>query len=244
VVYREIAPIEPLRPWIDCYWVLEGRGTGPQVIYPDGRPELVFHYGDPFVRDRQEQARALYAGQLTCPVTVQPGRRAGVFGVRFTPSGGWAFARFPQAEVTGVIARLDDICGLSTVSESMLDARTTAQRIALIERLFSARLPSHPNSIDLLAAAIAEGNLLSRQARIESGYSDRQWERLFRERTGLRPKMLERISRFRRAMHLSQSYGWADVAAICGYSDQAHLVRDFREFTGAPPTQAEPDIFT
>ena len=243
MVYREIAPMEALRPWVHCYWVLEGCQAGPQVIYPDGRPEIVFHYGDPFVRDSREQARALYAGQLTSPIIVQSGRRAGVFGVRFTPAGGWAFARVPQTEITGAITCLDNLWNLRDATDSILTARSNAERIAIVERVLSARLPSHPDTIDLLAIAIADGHLPSREARMESGYSARQWERVFRERTGLRPKMLERIGRFRRAMHLSQSHRWVDIAAICGYSDQAHLVRDFREFAGTTPSQTGGDLF-
>ncbi|TIS82827.1 MAG: helix-turn-helix transcriptional regulator, partial [Mesorhizobium sp.] len=47
-----------------------------------------------------------------------------------------------------------------------------------------------------------------------------------------------RIVRFNRALRLSSepTADWADVAADCGYADQAHLVREFRELAGETPT--------
>jgi AraC-like DNA-binding protein len=243
VVYREIEPHGQFRPWIHCYWELQGCLTEPQVIYPDGRPEMVFHYADPFIRDGCEQGRALYAGQLTSVIAVRPAGRTEVFGVRFTPPGGWAFGRFPQTDVEGVVVPLDDVCGPAGLTERMLNARTTSERVACIERVLHERLPSHASTIDLLATAVAEGYMPAREAQVESGYCERQWQRVFRQRTGVGPKMLERIGRFRRALQLSEYCSWADVAAQCEYSDQAHLVRDFREFTGEPPTRAGGDLF-
>jgi AraC-like DNA-binding protein len=225
---------------------MEGCDDGPQAIYPDGRPEMVFHYGAPFFTDGQEQGRALYAGQLTSPLVVHSAGRVGVFGIRFTPAGGWAFTHFPQTEAAGLVVSLGDICGTfaRALTDRLLDASTTEQRVELVERLLLARIPARPSAIDLLATAVGDGHLLSREARVEWGYSDRQWARVFRERTGLGPKMLERIGRFRRAMRFAAGgTRWVDVAAQCNYTDQAHLVRDFRQFAGAAPTHVEPDLF-
>jgi AraC-like DNA-binding protein len=51
------------------------------------------------------------------------------------------------------------------------------------------------------------------------------------------PKHFARIRRFQRVFHAMEedSAGWADAAADCGYYDQAHLIRDFQEFTGTTP---------
>ena len=50
------------------------------------------------------------------------------------------------------------------------------------------------------------------------------------------PKLLARILRFQHAIGLIGSgSGWAEVAATCGYYDQAHLIRDFNQFAGAAP---------
>ena len=59
----------------------------------------------------------------------------------------------------------------------------------------------------------------------------------FRAELGVTPKTAARIFRFERACgllsHLRQPL--ADVAAACGYADQAHMTRDWSAFTGASP---------
>ena len=70
----------------------------------------------------------------------------------------------------------------------------------------------------------------------QAGMSARQFRRRCREEAGLGPKHLARILRFRRACRLAdQGESWLRVAMEAGYFDQAHLIRDFREFTGTTP---------
>ena len=62
----------------------------------------------------------------------------------------------------------------------------------------------------------------------------------FRDQVGLPPKLLARILRFQRVLRRIDAAPtlprWADVAADCGYFDQAHLIREFREFSGSTPS--------
>jgi AraC-like DNA-binding protein len=81
------------------------------------------------------------------------------------------------------------------------------------------------------------------RARIESlateiGCSRRYLHARFREQVGLAPKTVARLIRFgavRRRIERTPAR-WADVAYDCGYADQAHLNRDFRELAGTTPT--------
>jgi AraC-like DNA-binding protein len=246
VIYCELRPHEQLRPWVYCYWQLEGCDPGAQVIYPDGRPEIVFHYGDPFTLRGVAQPRALYVGQMLSAISVLPSGTSGAFGVRFTPAGAWAFLRFPQGETAGAIAGLDEVCGKfgRDLADDMHNAHSLIDRIAIIEHALRSKAPARPVALDLLASAIIDGRLSSRDAQAELGVGERQWQRLFQERAGIRPKLLERIGRFHRALLLGyEGYAWADIAARCNYADQAHLVRDFREFAGASPTRVDRDPF-
>jgi len=82
----------------------------------------------------------------------------------------------------------------------------------------------------------AHGDLDLDWAARQAGLSARQFRRRAVEESGLGPKQLCRVLRFRRACELAaRGVGWASVAGEAGYFDQAHLIRDFREFTGATP---------
>lgn len=61
----------------------------------------------------------------------------------------------------------------------------------------------------------------------------------FTTAVGLTPKRYGRILRFHRAAALARDGGvaWARVAHECGYYDQAHLIRDFRELAEVTPSE-------
>ncbi len=63
---------------------------------------------------------------------------------------------------------------------------------------------------------------------------------MFKQQIGLPPKAVARILRFHgvvRRLNREPFTSWADAAVASGYSDQSHLIRDFRRFTGKSPGQ-------
>jgi transcriptional regulator GlxA family with amidase domain len=67
----------------------------------------------------------------------------------------------------------------------------------------------------------------------------RQFERQFLERIGTSPTTFIRQARFAKALRLKRTHpalNWSSIAYECGYFDQMHLIRDFKQFTSATPT--------
>jgi len=72
----------------------------------------------------------------------------------------------------------------------------------------------------------------------ELGWSRRRLAARFRDEVGLAPKTAARLLRLERAAELAAAgVEWVQVASACGYYDQSHLVNEFRQITGATPTQ-------
>jgi len=74
----------------------------------------------------------------------------------------------------------------------------------------------------------------------EVGWSRRHLGERFRREFGLTPKEAARVMRFEAACRLLRAPGrpsLTDVAARCGFYDQAHLTREWREFAGCPPSK-------
>ena len=73
----------------------------------------------------------------------------------------------------------------------------------------------------------------------EACLSNKQLERRFKERTGVNPKLYERIIRFDNAFRLKNTqpkFDWLRIAVACGYHDYQHLVKEYKDFTGLSPT--------
>ncbi len=72
----------------------------------------------------------------------------------------------------------------------------------------------------------------------QSSLSIRQFIRKFEERTGVSPKMFDRISRFDRVYRLKNNQpdlDWLSIALANGYYDYQHLAKDYRDFTRMTP---------
>jgi AraC-like DNA-binding protein len=171
---------------------------------------------------------------------------------------GVAFRRGAAAPVLGVgmtdladhHVRLPTLWGKrgQDLHERMMAAADPMDIFHILERDFSARirhsLLMHPAvSHALRSCSSTWPPPQVADVQLESGYSPKHFIALFRAAVGLTPKHFYRIQRFNGVLRCLASGGkcdLAELAASAGYSDQAHLTRDFREFAGVTPTQYRP----
>jgi AraC-like DNA-binding protein len=72
----------------------------------------------------------------------------------------------------------------------------------------------------------------------EIGWSRRWFSKTFSDAVGMTPKRYSRLVRFQRVVRQLASGGrvdWAELALSGGFADQAHLIHEFRAFSGLSP---------
>lgn len=153
------------------------------------------------------------AGQISAPLHLfpSPGATVSTTGIRLRPAAG-SFLGMPADELTGQFA------SIKLRAPTMLPDPAITYSVQLIEQSAGAV------RMDELTAAI--------------NMSVRHFDRRFLTAVGLQPKAFARIVRFQAVLgaYRAQDYPrWAELALQCGFYDQAHLSREFRQFAGEPP---------
>jgi len=163
-----------------------------------------------------------------------------------TPLGARAIFGVAMHELAGRCVALEDLLGEGPAAE-LLERLAVApgwpERFAVLERFLAERLTDArspaPDAVWAWRRLQETGGGLAVEALArELGCSRRHLAARFREHVGLPPKAAARVLRFHRAVSLLRAGGaarWAEIAQECGYSDQPHFNRDFRELAGTSP---------
>lgn len=228
------------------FWLLASDNeTIPQIIIPDGRPELVFHLGAPSLDDRGKvQSRATFHGQLAGPLRVALQKGTLSFGVRLHP---WLSRMIADTRANDLVGRETplDLCHpgfAQDVMERLSDAASFEQMIEAAENAVLAhfRLPKSQilNRISRVITRANESRGDLKSMRESWVGSRRQLEREMVSLIGLTPARYARILRFHAAYDLLSQGGkdLLQVAIDSGYYDLAHLNRDARTYAMLPPS--------
>jgi AraC-like DNA-binding protein len=224
-MYLETSPGPALERAVECCWLLETARSLEHAVRPDGCLDIVY--------SRELGLRAV--GAMTIERRFAQPSGSITIGVRFRPGMARPFLGVPPAELTDKTVALEDLWGqrardLEGRLEDELSGRTLAAALMA---------PHAPDPVKRAIETVvdAHGAIDLDWVAAQAGMSPRQFRRRCFEESGLAPKHLCRILRFRHACELaiSRASGWAAIALDAGYFDQAHLIRDFHEFTGRAP---------
>ncbi|WP_053852709.1 helix-turn-helix domain-containing protein [Streptomyces sp. NRRL B-24085] len=197
-------------------------GDGSGRVLPDGCMDLLWNEG-----------RLLVAGPDT-RAHVTGGAPGTWVGLRFAPGAAPAFLGVPAHELRDRRVELSDLWPAWEVRRLRSRVAAASDPVKAVEDIALERASPPDPVLRALVAALDAGRPVAVTAD-EIGLGARQLHRRSLAAFGYGPKTLARILRLRRALALARAgVPFAETAARCGYSDQAHLARDVREFAGLP----------
>jgi len=187
--------------------------------------------------------RAFVAGTTDTHDVVEQHGAIECLDLKLTPLGAYTLLGVPMSTLTGATVDLADVLGPAarTLVERLAGTPDWAGRFALLDAYLLDRLDRGPAPAPEVAwtwRRLVEtgGNTAVGALAEEVGWSRRHLVARFRQQVGLAPKTAARVIRFETLLRRLAAGGAAARAAVeCGYYDQSHMDRDFREFAGTTP---------
>jgi AraC-like DNA-binding protein len=226
------------------------RGRFRQVETASLVVPLVIGFGEafPIGLGREPAAGEIYgsftSGVYPGPVVIHSTGRMECVQVNFSPLGAWRFFGLPMSEFASRMVSLDDLADrpIRELKHRLADLPSPADRLELVTAFVVERLARTDDRDAATEAAYRLMQARNGDIRIATIAERLDWSRKhladrFHMTIGVAPKTLARIMRFNHAQSMARAGGdWADIAAACGYADQAHLAREFQELAGSTPT--------
>jgi AraC-like DNA-binding protein len=252
--YRTGRPAAALRGLVDAYVGYDV--VGPPGVHrglPSRHVTFVVAFGEPLTVTGPDAgaltAFALVGGMHDRPALItHAGVQRGVQ-LAVTPAGARGLFGLPAGELTDLVVPLDAVLPRAAeLAERLAATPTWPGRFAVLDAVLCAAAdrsgqgaPASPEVGHVwrrLQAAAGAESVTALAG--EVGWSRRHLAQRFRYEIGLPPKVAARVLRFERARaELLRPGGTprlADVAVACGYADQAHLTREWRDLAGCTPS--------
>lgn len=230
---------------MDC---VNGADTSYIRVLPDACVELFLNYTTTPVAiiSNELHKRSIVTFRMSRPMDIQMRKGEGVVAICFQPGMAYKFIQVPMHILSDTTTALADVWGYmgAEIEDKMAGSSNNEMRVNLIQQyLFKAlanvkedlRITHCLKQVQLSGGQVSAGRLVG-----ETGLSQRHLSRKFQEHVGLSPKEYLRVSRFIRSLNDLQRYpvlSLTEVAYKSGYYDQAHFIRDYKDYTGATPRQ-------
>ncbi len=248
--FQVIQPSPLLAPYVKHYWFMTTASPveASERIIPTGMMSLMFHRGERLFSssDKDWQPRAFLGGQGTNYTDLTYTGAVNMICVVFRPAGAKAFFHIPLIELNNLNVSVHNLgdTQLSDLEKRLADTPDLNACILLIEQfLFQHLRQLATHNLKRIDAAIR--SIYSGQQNVEMlaqtaclGY--KQFKRVFAEYVGANPKEYLRVVRFQKSLHILQQrpgIPLTQLAYECGYYDQTHFIKEFKQFCGYTPTE-------
>lgn len=241
---KVVLPREELRPYVRYYWMLKSDEPFRVLTFPIGCHQIIFHRKTPLYIPELDRCQSCFtiSGQVNFPAHIQSDGNLEMIVAVFYPHTIGMFIDIPSSafynqEISGydienrslneTAAKLFDSSDINTDIGILEDWLLSKVEPTLNLRRISSSINSlmHHPSISIKS--------LSEDACI----CQKQYERIFRQQVGMSPKEYARVVRFQKVLWMLQNglHDFIGISVECGYSDQSHLIREFKAMSGHTP---------
>ena len=252
----QIEPIKELSPYIKHYLFLDSEGTASKKLrlFSDGNTGMVLTFRGNLISNTRDASTLNYPnsflyGQISTFRDLYLAEKTSIIIVVFQPYGFNHLLGISANEIREDIIATEDIFGSkdSLLYEKLSGTSYLESKIQILNTFFIEQATKkflsnqnliHPtlNYILKNKGAITVNHLVK-----YTGYSERHIERIFNECIGLNPKKFGNIVKLHYFLNLlkykSSQSNITDLCYEAGYSDQSHLIKVFKKYTGITPTQ-------
>lgn len=258
IKFQPVAPIAPLKKFIDKIWILESDRPMPQddmkLVVPNGRLLLVIPFRNGIVGRMNGKQHHAHTNDITligmCEnpsiVDASDSGPVGTIGVELNPIGAYRFFHLRMREIKDQVHNLGDLLGKTgrEIAERIAATHDSMEKVQVLQQfllsLFSKKEadPLFEYCIDHIMSRNGAVNI--RTLERDTGYSSRWLNMKFDERLGISPKGLASILRFQ---HYYQAILAGSAAFLKQkdfyehYYDESHFIKEFKRFTGMPPSR-------
>ncbi|TGE08444.1 helix-turn-helix domain-containing protein [Hymenobacter fodinae] len=264
--YQGIAAPAELQDTIQGFWYtsinLAEFPAGFEIV-PDGSAEIIFHFGSScsVATDAglQPLPSPFLMGLLNQTVRLHGESQLEVIGIRCFPWRVFDLLGLPAGE-GGVLTFVHPIARLQPALAELIAAGRVEEALLRVQQYFlDAQLPAPADSTLTKAGGAmraAGGTLPVSQVAAAAHATVRTLERKFKQAAGFSVKDVSGLLRFEQARNHLWQHPEANLAALAyelGYTDQPHLSREFKRYSGTTPAafarnarqrqQVAPDAF-
>jgi AraC-like DNA-binding protein len=241
--------IPALQPYIKVICTMDcddDADTSYIRVLPDACVELFLNYTSTPVAIISDELhkRSIVSFRMSRPVDVQMRKGAGVIAICFHPGMAYVFFQPPMHALSDTTTALADIwgCMAAEIEDKMAGSGNNEARVSLVQQHLLKELADGKEDLQiahcLRQVRLSEGLISAKKLACDTGLSQRHLSRKFQEYVGLSPKEYLRVSRFIHSLdHLKRypAFSLTEVAYKSGYYDQAHFIRDYKDYTGYTP---------
>lgn len=250
--YFQKDPSIELSSIIKSFWQIEDLENTQIIrdkIVPDGYPELIFHFGDPYKIDIsgqwEIQDKELLAGQLTNFFHLENTGAIGMFAIKLQPWAPPLLFNHNMTDLVDAVASISKkeaniVASLMDIAKSQVSFEEKCENASVAFKHLKKASKIDQNGIIAIREIIeSNGKYQISEICSKVDISERSLERFCKKYIGLSPKFYSRIIRLAHIFKLvnEDNHNWVQLSYLGGFYDQAHFIKDFKKFTGEEPTK-------